>query len=242
VTRLEVIDAASVEWTGGRPLLQYRGKLMPIIPCDEASTVKREGSQSLIVFSDGELTLGLAVEEIVDIVEEHLNIELVADRSDLIGSAVIRGRTTEIVNMAHYLPLVAEAWMRTSTPSNASKTVLLLDGSAFFRDTLAPVLKASHYKVVTAGNVKEALQVLASGTQIDVLVSEIDNQGLDFISRLRTLPPYARLPIIGLTVKLDRQMVELARRLDVLELVAKVDRRGLLTALSEVTNALAQAA
>jgi two-component system chemotaxis sensor kinase CheA len=244
VTRLETIDATSVEWNGGRPLLQYRGKLMPIIPCDEALTIKREGSQSLIVFSDGELTLGLAVEEIVDIVEDHLNIELVADRSDLIGSAVIRGRTTEIVNVAHYLPLVAEAWMRSSPTTRTSKTVLLLDGSAFFRDTLAPVLKASHYKVITAGTVKEALQVLASGTQIDVLVSEIDNKGLgfDFVAKLRALPSYAQLPIIGLTVKHDREMIELARRLDISELVAKIDRRGLLTALSEATNALAQAA
>ncbi|WP_414476009.1 chemotaxis protein CheW [Microvirga sp. M2] len=244
VTRLEVIDATTIESNGGRPLLQYRGKLMPIIPCDEALSIKREGTQALIVFSDGDLTLGLAVAEIVDIVEDHLNIELIADRPDLIGSAVIRGRATEVVNVAHYLPLVTESWLRSTAPSGAAQSLLLMDGSAFFRDMLVPVLKTSGYKVHTASTMTEALQVLSSGVAIDVMVSEIDEAGaaFDLIGKLRASSRYGHLPVIGLTVKPDPRQIALARQHDVAELVTKFDRRGLLSALSELTNAVAKAA
>jgi two-component system chemotaxis sensor kinase CheA len=245
VTRLEEIDAGTIEWTGGRPLVQYRGKLMPLIACDEGLAIKQEGSQSLVVFSDGDLSLGLAVEEIIDIVDDKLDIELVADRSDLVGSAVIRGRATEVVNLAHYLPLVAEAWMRSAASTSPAQTVLLVDGSAFFRDMLTPVLKASGYRVVAAANGTEALQVLASGTGIDVLVSELelpDRSGFDLVAALRASSRYGALPVIGLTVKHDPRLIALAHKLNITEMVGKFDRRGLLAALSELHGTLEEAA
>jgi two-component system chemotaxis sensor kinase CheA len=248
VTRLEEIEASTIEWLGGRPLVQYRGKLMPLIACDEALTLKREGAQALVVFSDGELAMGLAVAEIVDIVDDRLEIELVADRSDLIGSAVIRGRATEVVNLAHYLPLVAEAWMRAGAGAAGPRpvrTVLLVDGSAFFRDMLTPVLKAAGYKVVAAASAGEALQVLAAPGGIDVLISELelpDRSGLELMAGVRASARYGQLPIIGLTVRHDPRQIAQAHKLAITELVAKFDRRGLLAALSELPTRLEEAA
>ncbi|HEY8380907.1 MAG TPA: hybrid sensor histidine kinase/response regulator, partial [Microvirga sp.] len=160
VTRLEEIDATKIEWLGGRPLVQYRGRLMPLVAADESLEIRREGTQALVVFSDGERTMGLAVEEIVDIVDDKLAIELVTERSDLVGSAVIRGRATEVVNVAHYLPLAHDDWTRPSAAraAAAARAVLLVDDSAFFRDMLTPVLKASGYRVHTAANVDDALR------------------------------------------------------------------------------------
>ena len=89
VTRLEEIDAAKVEWLGGRPLIQYRGRLMPLVPADEAIAIRTEGTQALVVFSDGDRAMGLVVDEIVDIVEERLDIEIArrALRPDRVGGA-----------------------------------------------------------------------------------------------------------------------------------------------------------
>jgi Chemotaxis protein histidine kinase and related kinases len=247
VTRLEEIDASTIEWLGGRPLVQYRGRLMPLIPSDSDLEIRREGMQALVVFSDDDFAMGLAVDEIVDIVEDKLDIELVADRSDLVGSAVIRGRATEVVNVAHYLPLVAEAWMRSAQPAGGapSKSILLVDGSAFFRDMLTPVLKASGFRVHTAASAAEALQVLSSGSSIDVLISELDlpdRSGFELIASLRSSTRYAHLPVIGLTVKNDPKQIAQAHKLQVTELVAKFDRRGLIAALSELQENLEEAA
>jgi two-component system chemotaxis sensor kinase CheA len=247
VTRLEEIDAQKIEWLGGRPLVQYRGRLMPLVAADDDLAIRREGSQALVVFSDGERTMGLAVDEIVDIVDDKLTIELVADRSDLVGSAVIRGRATEVVNVAHYLPLAHDDWARPAAARGATsvRSVLLVDDSSFFRDMLSPVLKASGYKVHTAAGVEEALSLLAQGTRIDALVTDVempDKDGFQLVEALRADPRYAELPVIALSSGVNPDALQRARKLRITEFVAKFDRSGLLSALAETQNALGEAA
>jgi two-component system chemotaxis sensor kinase CheA len=64
VTRLEEIDAKKIELSNGRPLTQYRGQLMPLIPVNDEVRIKDSGAQPLLVFSDERRTMGLVVEEI----------------------------------------------------------------------------------------------------------------------------------------------------------------------------------
>ncbi|WP_445502327.1 hybrid sensor histidine kinase/response regulator [Microvirga sp. G4-2] len=245
VTRLEEIDASTIESASGRPVVQYRGRLMPIVSCDEDLEIKRQGLQSLLVFSDGEISMGLAVAEIVDIVEDRLEVELLAERSDLVGSAVVRGKTTEIVNIAHYLPLVLETWSRTDQRAKQGKSLLLVDGSNFFRDMLVPVLKASGYRVHTAATAQDAARYLSSGAQPNFIVADLElpgNSGFAFIATLRADAQYRSIPIIGLTLRPDPQLIALARRFKITEVVSKVDRRGLLSALAELSGSLEEAA
>jgi two-component system chemotaxis sensor kinase CheA len=246
VTRLEEIDAGKIEWLGGRPLVQYRGRLMPLVAADDNLEIKREGSQALVVFSDGERTMGLAVDEIVDIVDDELDIELVAERSDLVGSAVIRGRATEVVNVAHYLPLAHDDWTRpASGRTSAVRSVLLVDDSAFFRDMLIPVLKASGYKVYAVAGAEEALQLLANGTRVDALVTDVEMPGKDgfqLVEALRNDPQYADLPVIALSSGVNPDSIQRARRLHIAEFVAKFDRSGLISALAETQNTIGEAA
>src|SRR5207237_800034 len=92
VTRLEEIDCRKIELSNGRHMVQYRGQLMPLVRVNDDVHVKREGAQPLLVFSDGGRSMGLVVDEIVDIVEDSLNIEVGSDRAGVLGSAVIRGQ------------------------------------------------------------------------------------------------------------------------------------------------------
>ena len=247
VTRLEEIDATKIEWLGGRPLVQYRGRLMPLVAADESLQIRREGSQALVVFSDGERTMGLAVDEIVDIVDDKLEIELVDDRSDLVGSAVIRGRATEVVNVAHYLPLAHDDWTRPAAAkaSASGRSVLLVDDSAFFRDMLAPVLKASGYRVHAAGSAEEALQLIANGIRIDALITDVEMPGRDgfqLVEALRADPRYVNLPVIALSSGVNPDAILRARKLHIAEFVAKFDRSGLLSALAETQSPVGEAA
>ncbi|HZH11213.1 MAG TPA: hybrid sensor histidine kinase/response regulator [Microvirga sp.] len=245
VTRLEEIDASTIEWASGRPVVQYRGRLMPIVSCDDELEVRRQGMQSLLVFSDGHIAMGLAVAEIVDIVEDKLDVELLAERSDLVGTAVVRGRTTEIVNIAHYLPSVLESWSRSDQKSKQGNSLLLVDGSNFFRDMLVPVLKASGYRVQTASTAQDAARLLSTGLQPDFIVADLELPGhssFAFVATLRADSQYRATPIIGLTLRPDPQMLALARRFKITEVVSKVDRRGLLSALAELGGSLEEAA
>src|SRR5262249_38706676 len=91
VARLEEIDLAKVEYSHGRPMVQYREKLMPLIPIDPAQTLAETGNRPVLVFADGDHSMGLVVDEIIDIVEDRINVELTADRPGFMGSAIIAG-------------------------------------------------------------------------------------------------------------------------------------------------------
>jgi two-component system, chemotaxis family, sensor kinase CheA len=246
VTRLEEIECDKIEWLGGRALIQYRGRLMPLVPADPAITIKAEGTQALVVFSDGERAMGLVVDEIVDIVEEHLDIEIAAERSDLIGSAVLRGRATDIINIAHFLPLAYDDWARGLKRPEQLSTVLLVDDSAFFRDMLSPVLKAAGYQVITADGADAALQILQADLQIEVVVTDLEmpvRSGFDLVAALRRSEArLAGLPVIGLTGAIGADAVERARMLAINDLVAKFDRAGLIAALAAIGAAAIQLA
>ena len=239
VTRLEEIDAAKIEWLGGRPLIQYRGRLMPLVPADPSIALRTEGTQALVVFSDGDRAMGLVVDEIVDIVEERLDIEISADRSDLIGSAVLRGRATDIINIAHFLPLAYDDWARGPRKAAVkAPSLLLVDDSAFFRDMLTPVLKAAGYSVSAAASADEALKALLSNPGIDLVVSDLDmpgRSGFDLVGAMRKAGGrLAEMPVVALTGTVGPEAIEQARKLAISDLVAKFDRSGLLAALSEI--------
>jgi two-component system, chemotaxis family, sensor kinase CheA len=247
VTRLEEIDAAKIEWVGGRPLIQYRGKLMPLVPADPSIVIKSEGPQALVVFSDGDRAMGLVVDEIVDIIDDVLEVEMVADRSDLIGSAVVRGRATEIVNVVHYLPLAHDDWMTSKTAKGhrTNRTVLLVDDSTFFREMLTPVLKAAGYWVLTASNTEAALAVLNGERRIHAVVADVEmpgRNGFELIQAIRAQARFARLPVVALSSGVTPEAIEQARKLDIAEFVAKFDRSGLVAALAETQAELGEAA
>ncbi|ESQ77631.1 chemotaxis protein CheA [Asticcacaulis sp. AC402] len=102
ITRLEHVEVVQIERMDGRAALQYRGKLMPILNVGDFSTIKDEGIQPLLVFTGEGYAMGLAVDEIVDVVEDRLQIELSADRPGVRGTAVVAGRACEILDVDYY--------------------------------------------------------------------------------------------------------------------------------------------
>ncbi len=56
--------------------------------------------------------MGLVVDEIVDIVEEVLTVEIASDTPGVIGTAVIKGKATEILDVGHYLPMAFDDWLK----------------------------------------------------------------------------------------------------------------------------------
>jgi len=116
ITRLEEVDTNDIERSNGRLMVQYRGALMPLVHISAYGEVRTEGRQAVLVFSDRGRSAGLMVDEIVDIVDERVKIELTADEPGLTGTAVLKGRATEIVDIGHHLTQACPDWFeRTET-------------------------------------------------------------------------------------------------------------------------------
>jgi two-component system chemotaxis sensor kinase CheA len=245
VTRLEEIDASRIETSGDCPCVQYRDRLMPLVTM--GGHMRRQGAQPLIVFSEFGRSVGLAVDEIVDIVEEDVvEIRPIPGRPDLVGSAIVRGRATEIVDIGEFAALRGgDAEQRHGrAPAEAVRTVLLVDDKAFFRDMLGPVLRAAGYRVKTAANADQALKLLTE-IPVDALVTDLEmpgRSGLQLIEDMRRQPALRHLTVIALASSASPDLLARARDLGVFDVVAKFDRSGLLAALNESAAHTEQAA
>ncbi|HET7848281.1 MAG TPA: hybrid sensor histidine kinase/response regulator [Pseudolabrys sp.] len=238
ITRLEEIDARKIELSNGRHMVQYRNHLMPLIRMSEDVRVKGEGAQPLLVFSDGVRSIALVVDEIVDIVEERLDIQVASENSGIIGSAVIRGHATEIIDVGHFLPAAFEDWFRSKDRPTAGriKSVLLIDDSPFFRDMLTPVLQAAGYEVMSLGAARDALALLKAGRRFDIVITDIDMpemDGFEFAEAMRREPSLKNTPIIALSSIVSPEALERGQQVGFHDYVAKFDRQGLIAALKE---------
>ncbi|PZO04532.1 MAG: hybrid sensor histidine kinase/response regulator [Hyphomicrobiales bacterium] len=247
VTRLEEVDAEEFQNGSGRVLLHYRNRLVPVVPVGETQ-IRAQGLQPLVIISEGELTVALAVDAIVDIVDEVLDIEMAtAQDKGIIGSAMIRGRATDIIDLAFYLPMQERGWRHAGSDSaapSAPAQILLVEPSGFLRDMLTPVLKASGHRIVVASGFEPARQHLADGTISTVLIDidgDIDS-AFAFVAALRAGPDGDRLRLIGMTTLVTPDLHMRASRAGLDEVVAKFDRRALLGELAERRPGLKEAA
>jgi two-component system chemotaxis sensor kinase CheA len=239
VTRLEELAADKIELSNGRYMVQYRDQLMPLVQM-EGVEVRSTGSQPILVFVDDKRAMGLVVDEIVDIVEERLNIEVAGSHQGILGSAVIKGQATEVIDVGHFLPMAFADWFtrKEMKPSALAQSVLLVDDSAFFRNMLAPVLKAAGYRVRVAGGAQEGLAALRSGQSIDVVLTDIEMpemNGFEFAETIRGDQHLNHVPIIGLSSLVSPAAIERGRQAGFHDYVAKFDRPGLIAALKEQT-------
>ena len=85
---------------------------MPVVPLAQEFRIRTEGTQPLLVFSDRGRSMGLAVDEIVDIVEDKLDIEVPGETPGSLGCAVVRGQATEVIDIGYFLPLAFQDWFR----------------------------------------------------------------------------------------------------------------------------------
>jgi two-component system chemotaxis sensor kinase CheA len=119
VARLEEFAAADVEKSGGEWVIQYRGKILPLIRLDavleERRTRLRHPKQpvapdpiQVLVCNDEGRTIGIVVERILDIVEDRADVKSPAVREGILCAVVINDRVTELIDIPA-LQRIAEA-------------------------------------------------------------------------------------------------------------------------------------
>ncbi|WP_404384108.1 chemotaxis protein CheW [Caenispirillum salinarum] len=239
VARLEEVDCATVEHSYGKPVVQYRGQLMPLVTVNQGYEIPEEGRQPVLVFSDRDRSMGLVVDEIVDIVEDRLKVELKADKPGVIGTAIIGEKATDVIDTGYYLTQAFGDWFGNpdeSAPSLASgkKRVLLVDDSPFFRNLLTPLLSVAGYDVTSVDGPQRALEMREQGHDFDAIISDIEMPGMDgfgFAEAVRADGRWADLPMVALSSHATQKDFERGRQVGFDDYVTKFDRDALLETL-----------
>ncbi len=244
IARLEEIELTQVEHSHDKPVVQYRGKLMPLVTIDPDYQMGKEGRQPILVFADKDHTMGLVVDEIVDIVEDHLRIEVAVDRPGLIGSAIVAGKATDLIDAGFYLTRAFTDWFGAHSDGEfqgeKGKRVLLVDDSPFFRNLLTPLLSVAGYDVTTVDSADRALGLCEAGEDFDVIISDIEMPGMDgfqFASTVKNASRWQNTPIVALSSHATPKDLDRGRAAGFSDYVAKFDRDALLHTLSEALSA-----
>ena len=241
VARLEDIEYDRLELSNGSPVVQYRGQLMPLVPCDPDWVPVAGKRCSVLVFTDGRRSMGLVVDQIVDIVEDRLRIELGTERSGFLGSAIIAGRATDVIDTGFYLRQAYHDWFGSEEDRgfelSTEARILLVDDSAFFRNLVTPFLAAAGYSLTAVDGANQALALAEAGERFDLIISDIEMpemNGFEFANAVRKTSIWAKVPMVALSSHASQRDRDRGVAAGFTDHVAKLDRDGLLATLQRI--------
>jgi len=103
VARLEEFARTTVEHAGHHQVVQYRGRLLPLLRLSEllgdGGVAEEKDTLSVVVYAHEGRDVGLVVENITDIVEEALTVHKRSRGGAVFGTAVIQGKVTDLLDV-----------------------------------------------------------------------------------------------------------------------------------------------
>jgi two-component system chemotaxis sensor kinase CheA len=102
VTRLENFAQSAVERIGNREVVQYRGGILPVVRLNSyyGAISDRDGDELVVViYTVGDRSVAIAVDEIVDIVDEDTEFHAEVTDHGVLGSTLVRDRIVEVLDV-----------------------------------------------------------------------------------------------------------------------------------------------
>ena len=256
ISRLEEISSDRVEQVGDSLVVKYNNKPMVLIELDrqlkliESSRkekTKLKDNFHVLVVTMMDHVYGLIVDEILDISITKSSVDSdIIDRPGFLGTLYIEGKIVTLLNIHQIIDdlHLGEKINVGSKPRLLiqNKTLLVVEDSPVYRKMEVDTFKALGFKVLSAVNGLEGLEMMqASGEKIDIVVTDIEMpkmNGFQFCESLRKVESFVNLPVIAISTKVtnaDRekgklvgftQHLEKFKREEVIEVVTSYFKEG----------------
>jgi len=249
VARLEEFPRAKIERAGGQEVVQYRGRILPLIPLTSyldpgsRTAAKPDEPAQVIVFSDGDHRIGVLVDQIVDIVDDVVVAKQQATHRGLLGSAVVGQKVTDFLDLHAVIDNFGETWFGRGGGERGGATILVAENSLFARSLVRNVLEMAGHRVVEAGNVSEALEKLAKH-KVDMVATSLDlagGGGARLLDQMKLQSGLSHIPALALVEGGDDPGFGEARQ-KFEDTLGKFDREAMLRSVEKLSSALTASA
>ncbi|WEK59232.1 MAG: hybrid sensor histidine kinase/response regulator [Candidatus Brevundimonas phytovorans] len=211
VSRIEEVEAAQIEQVEGRAVLQYRGRLMPILGADgRAPDWSGPGRRPLLVFARGDQALGMLIGEIVDIVETAAQPEINSAGGLTLGSLIVMDQAADLIDVDAYWRRAFDAAATTeaspsgdalSAPIAGLKRLLIIDPSTFTQLLLGPLLARAGYVVIVAPDAEAALAHHDANEVFDLILADLQpSRAREFARILASAEQWHATPLLSLSL------------------------------------------
>lgn len=234
LSRIEMVAPERIQKSDGRFLMLHQGKLMPLLPTSPIYEIADKPHPVLVITANNN-TIGLLVEEIIDIVEDSLDVQLPSFTDEMVGSAQINGNAVELIDVTYYLQAAY-----SSVYQQESKTILLVEDDIFFRDTLRPMLASAGYAVTVASSALQAQDLLETRRDFDAVMIDAEMEtpeGHNLAQRLGETLVHTGLPVFRLHELPSHAVLGLPVDNSMTRNLSKLDRQSLLSTLASILAA-----
>lgn len=231
LSRIEMVASGRIQRSDGRFVMQHQGKLMPLLPTSPMQDITDKPHPVLVITANSH-TIGLLVDEIIDIVEEDLRVDLPSLTDDMVGATQVKGEPVELIDVTYYLQAAYSSIYRQD-----DRHILLLEDDQLFADMLKPVLTSAGYRVVAAGSRDDLAKIMDKHRNFDAILVDAElsaGKGTSMISHLREKYVGEAFPIFQLFERPAHDMLNVPTIHPNTVNVSKLDRQGILGTLASV--------
>jgi len=246
VARLEEFPRNSIEHAGGSQVVQYRNQILPLVllravlGCGGPDQDETPDPVQVVVFNDGDRSVGVVVDQILDVAEEEVTVRRKSSRKGLLGSAVVGKRVTDFLDLNQVIHAATDSWFQRAGGSSG-KRILVAEASPFSRGLIRSGLDMAGYRVVEAGNLDEAVRGLEQ-QPVDVVVAALDlppDGSSALLAAMRRRPEWEAIPILALADSAEQIQASTVRTAGFQDCQAKFDREAMLDSVARLASALA---
>lgn len=237
VSRLEEIEVEAIEQSNGRPVVQYRDDLM-VLATVSGQDMPKEGTCEVIVFNYDNKTVGLVVDEILDIVNAEPTVKLTSEDRMFLGTIVMAGRSTDVLDVGYLLSQELDITLNVEAlelpEDKQNHEILFVEDSMFFRNLTVPFLSAVGYKVTSVSSAHDALYQL-SKRKFDLIITDIEMpemDGFDLAESVRAMADHRAVPIIAFTSTANEGFEAKLNSVGINAYVSKTEREKLIAVIT----------
>jgi two-component system chemotaxis sensor kinase CheA len=244
VARLEEFPRSVLEHAGGEQVVQYRGRILPLVslrsilePNSAVNEMLADPVQ-VVVFNDGDVSVGMVVDQILDVAEEAVTVRQSSDRKGLLGSAVVRNKVTDFLDLNEVIHAMSGIRYAGADERSNYKKILLLESSIFTRGTIRASLEMAGYSVIEATNLDEATHKLEE-QMVAAVLAELDIQSdgsSPLLAVMRGRSEWSGIPALALVEPEEVVRASAARAAGFRDCQSKFDRVLVLASVARMVS------